>query len=103
MKERSIVVTQGNINNNHLYLRNVLPMFPSGCIGGSNRKEQASQLITLYLQGADTVQCDIDGKKKIFRDRKAIRQFLGNNDIAALDEVLIRKIGLYEYQISKIQ
>ena len=100
--EGEVVVTQGNLNNNHIYVRNVVQLFPPECIGGANRREQASQLITLHLDKVEPVKCDIDGKKKIFRERRAIGQFLKLNSVVANDKVLIKKVGQYEYQISKV-
>ncbi|UYM14897.1 ASCH domain-containing protein [Endozoicomonas euniceicola] len=103
LDEGEVVVTQGNINNNHIYVRNVVQLFPPECIGGANRREQASQLFTLYLDKVEEpVKSDIDGKKKIFRERRAIGQFLKLNGVVANDKVQIKKVGQYEYQVSKV-
>ncbi|MET4693616.1 hypothetical protein [Endozoicomonas lisbonensis] len=99
--EGEVVITQGNLNNNHIYVRNVVELFPPECFGGSNRRELASQLITLHLDKAETVKCDIDGTKKIFRDRRAIGQFLKLNNFVANDKVLIKRIADLEYELSK--
>ncbi|TDE33257.1 hypothetical protein E1B25_21410 [Antarcticimicrobium sediminis] len=58
------VLTQGNLNNNHFYLREFIGAFPSGVIGGGNRASAAPCTLTINWTGSGTVTTDIDGSKK---------------------------------------
>jgi len=54
-----IEITQGNIDNNHIYLRSFFDRFPEDAVGGSNRHEKAArnasrlQPSELFFKGFD--------------------------------------------------
>ncbi len=68
-------ITQGNIDNNHIYLRSFFERFPADAIGGSNRASAAQREIAVDWGGATVVMTDLDGQKKFFRKRAWIREF----------------------------
>ena len=45
MRVGVIKLTQGNINNNHLYLKEIMPIFPASAVGGSNESERQGKRI----------------------------------------------------------
>jgi DNA polymerase-3 subunit epsilon len=46
-------ITEGNIRNNHIYLRSFFKKFPSDTIGGSNSESAAMREVMLYWGGVD--------------------------------------------------
>jgi hypothetical protein len=36
---RFLTITEGNLNNNHLYLSGLMDMFPDDVVGGPNRMQ----------------------------------------------------------------
>jgi ASC-1-like (ASCH) protein len=64
----SIPITEGNLRNASLYVTTVLDRFPSWCLGGPNRSEQARP-VTLVLRDGPVVETDIVLKRKLFRAR----------------------------------
>jgi hypothetical protein len=94
------VLTPGNINNNHFYLRDVWTVFPDDCIGGSNMATAAVRSVTISW-GADLAETtDVDGQKKLFRKRGWVREFFNQNDAQAGDQVSIHMKNPYEYMVS---
>lgn len=93
-------LTEGNIKNNHFYLRGHVHRFPDDLIGGSNRHEKATKQASIdWGGGADTLT-DIDGEKLFFRGRGWIRQFFELTGAEAGDWVLVEETGSYRYKIS---
>src|SRR6185312_9644648 len=64
-----IELTQGNLNNEDLYLTTIMGLFPSNSVGGSPEAERAAQLLEIHSGIGDPVLTDIAGDKKIFRKR----------------------------------
>lgn len=92
MKKARIVLTKGNINNNHFYLTSCLALFPATSIGGKNATEQAEQMLTIRPTSGEDVLTDIDGTKNIFRKRawvgKMFKDFEAKaGDIVQIDEL----------------
>ncbi len=94
-----LTVTGGNIRNNHIYLP--LEFFPQDAIGGSNRSEVAARTISVTFSSGDTVQTDIDGTKRILRERGAVGDFFGRAGVREGDSIRITNTGPYCYEISK--
>lgn len=57
MKYVKIELTQGNINNDHLYLSSVIEFFPGTAIGGSNIDSQAATLLEVHSGIEEAVRC----------------------------------------------
>ncbi|MFC2970188.1 exonuclease domain-containing protein [Acidimangrovimonas pyrenivorans] len=95
-------VTQGNLDNSHIYLREFFEKFPADAIGGSNRAEAAPREISVDWGGETVVVTDLDGKKKFFRKRGWVRSFFERNGVAAGDQVAIDEVAPYRYRISRV-
>jgi hypothetical protein len=97
---RYLTVTQGNLNNNHLYLTKALDLFPSDVIGGCNAGRAASRCVRVHW-GGGVVETDIDRSKNIFRKRAWLGKFFRANGVRAGDQVLLERLEPYVYRLSK--
>lgn len=93
-------VTQGNIDNNHIYLRSFFEKFPADAIGGSNRASAAQREIAVDWGGDTVVMTDLDGAKKFFRKRGWIREFFTRHGVRAGDVVTVEEIAPYSYRVA---
>ena len=65
-----IRLTQGNLNNNHVYLRGHLGFFSTDTIGAANARDGQGTLLTVRFAGLpEAVETDIAGGKHLFRRR----------------------------------
>jgi hypothetical protein len=103
MKGRLLVqtgLTEGNIKNNHFYLRGHLDRFPSDLIGGSNKDAKAPKEAAIDWGGPNLTTTDIDGEKQFFRMRGWIRKFFESTNAHPGDWVLVEETAPYRYKIS---
>ena len=84
-------LTEGNIRNNHIYLRNLLSHFPSSSIGGSNAATASPDLLTVTFIPGSTVRTDIDGDKLFLRARKQVGEFFALSGAQPGDRVVIER------------
>lgn len=96
----TIVLTQGNINNGHFYLRTAASLLPEDCIGGSNRTQMGKAVTVRFSPGA-TTQSDVDGAKMIFRCRAEVRDFFERSNCVAGDSILIERLNKREFRVSR--
>ena len=96
------IITQGNIDNNHIYLREFIEKFPQDAIGGSNRRMAAPREITIAWGGDTDVLTDLDGQKKFFRKRGWIRGFFEMYGAVAGDMVSIEQTAPYRFRATLI-
>ena len=94
-----IPLSEGNIRNNHFYLRSALDRFPADVIGGSNKTQMAMRTVVIDWGGAAPAQTDIDGQKKFFRSRGWIRSFFEANQAQPGDRVRLEQTGPYTYRV----
>jgi hypothetical protein len=94
-----VVVTQGNINNDHLYLSDVMDIFPKDAIGGGSIDEQAPRLLEVHSGIGYALLTDIAGDKKIFRKRAWVKEFFSVHCISAGDAIAIENTGGYRFHI----
>ena len=92
-------ITQGNIDNDHIYLRTFFDKFPADAIGGSNRASAAQREISVDWGGGTVVMTDLDGAKRFFRKRGWIREFFARQGAQAGDMVMVEEIGPYRYRV----
>ncbi len=97
---RYLTVTQGNIDNNHLYLTELLDMFPEDVLGGSDESGAASHTVRVQW-GSEVVETDIDRTKNIFRKRGWVARFFDEGRIQAGDRILLEQLEPYLYRVSK--
>ena len=93
------VHTQGNIDHNHIYLREFFDRFPKDVIGGSNKRQSAGREITISWEGGAQVATDLDGTKKLFRARGWIGSFFKHNGARAGDRVVVEEATPYRYRV----
>jgi hypothetical protein len=101
MQHGRIELTQGNINSNHFYLRDVRSLFPADAFGGANAAHKAHEL-TIDWGGSEPAVTDIDTKKMIFRRRGWVREFFIAHRLAAGDSIGIEKVSDYSYRLFPI-
>jgi len=96
-----IPLTQGNINNNHVYLARHLDFFPADAIGGHNKQAGRGTPLKLNFEGFTGAEStDIDPKHKFFRLRgRAWQDFFERHGLRAGDKVAIERISAYEYRV----
>lgn len=94
-----VIITDGNIANNHIYLRSFFDRFPADAIGGSNKASAARRELTIDWGGPEPVVTDLDGSKKFFRARGWIGAFYKLNRAAAGDRVVVEQTAPYRYQV----
>lgn len=99
MKYVKIELTQGNINNDHLYLSSVIEFFPEAAIGGSNIDSQADTLLEVHSGIEEAVLTDIAGDKNIFRKRSWVKEFFRVHGLKAGDCVIIEHTDTNRYHI----
>ncbi|NHN89461.1 3'-5' exonuclease [Acetobacter conturbans] len=92
-------LTQGNIDNNHIYLNSFFDKFPADVIGGSNRASAALREIAVDWGDDAVVTTDLDGTKRFFRKRGWIRKFFEQESAQAGDIVVIEEIEPYRYRV----
>lgn len=95
-----VEITDGNISNNHIYLRSFFDCFPSDAIGGSNKSMRAKRDLTIDWGGAEPAKTDLDGQKKFFRARGWIGAFYRLHRAQAGDRVVVEEIAAYRYRVS---
>jgi hypothetical protein len=93
-------LTEGNIKNNHFYLRGYVHRFPSDLLGGSNKNTKASKEAVIDWGGPSPAITDIDGEKQLFRGRGWTKQFFGMTGACPGDWVLVEETGPYRYRVS---
>jgi ASCH domain len=96
-----ITVTQGNINWNHLYVRQALSLLPQDCIGGHN-ETMPGKPITLHLEGVGQVETDVDGRKMFFRRRSQVGRFFAQAGVSAGDTVRLTRLSEREFHAAKL-
>jgi len=99
---RVVELTQGDLNNNHLYLSDVIDLFPSESIGGPNESEHGAQL-EIHCGIAEPVFTDIAGDKKIFRKRSWVGEFFQSHALYAGSRVIIERTGANRYHIYPVR
>ena len=92
-------ITQGNIDNNHIYLSSFFDSFPSEVVGGSNAASAALQQVVVDWGGVSPAITDLDGTKKFFRKRAWIRQFFELNRVVAGSAISIEQTSKYHYRV----
>lgn len=88
-------ITDGNIRNNHFYIKKFLHNFPASLING--RQAQPPVLATLVSHGMAAAQTDICPRHRFFRDRAWTRRFFELNGAKAGDQIVVRERGPFHY------
>lgn len=99
MAHVTIKLTQGNINNDHLYLSKVIDFFPHSAIGGANSNDLATKSLEIHCGVCEPVLTDIAGDKKIFRKRSWVKEFFKAHRLKAGDSVVIEHTEGSRYHV----
>lgn len=95
-----IVVSEGNLKNSYINLRDSIDIFPTETFGGSNKSTASDVKIWVEWGGATPTLTDIDGSKKMFRKRDWVREFFDRNLVRVGDIVAIERTGDLQYRVS---
>ena len=94
-----VELTAGQIDNNHVSVRQIRDFFPADSIGSSNRHKGLGKMLRLHVRGfAKPIETDIAGDKGIFRTR-CWGQFFRTHDLKPGDCIIIEKLAEYEYKM----
>lgn len=93
-------LTEGNIKNNHIYLREFFDAFPEDVVGGSNIAAAAQHTISIEWGEGNFAVTDLDGKKKFFRKRGWVRELFAQTEAVAGDTVLVEMVRPYSYRVT---
>ncbi|WP_207183157.1 hypothetical protein [Methylobacterium indicum] len=103
-------LSQGNIRNNHFYLRSILDFFPPDGIGGSDETQRAARPVTVRYQPGTTVETDIAGENRansekrsshyFFRNRSPIKDFFARSGAQEGDTLVIRRENSHSYTVT---
>ena len=94
-----IELTQGNLNNDHLYLTAIYDLFPDAAKGGSSDTDPGSLLLEVHSGIGEPVHTDIAGDKKIFRKRAWVGEFFRVHRLSAGDKVVVEKTGPARFHV----
>lgn len=99
MRYGIIELTQGNLNNDHLYLTSIMELFPAASVGGSSEADQAPQLLEVHSGSGTPVITDIAGDKKIFRKRAWVGEFFATHQLKVGDSIIVERTGAFRYHV----
>jgi hypothetical protein len=95
-----IGLTQGNLNNSHVYLRQHLSFFPADAIGAADARDGQGVPLTVHFAGlSEPAETDIAGGKDIFRSRGPWRKFFAHHALRPGDTVIIERLSAHEYRV----
>ena len=95
-----IEVTQGNIDNSHIYLRSALALVPEDAIGGTNAASPGKQIAVTFVPGS-SVKTDLPADKLFLRCRSEVGEFFRRANVTDGDFVLFIKRGAREFEVRK--
>lgn len=93
-------LTEGNLKNNHIYLREFFDAFPKDAVGGSNIAAAAQKTISVEWGEGCVAMTDLDGTKKLFRKRGWVREFFARTGAVVGDTVLVDRSGAMVPRVS---
>lgn len=100
-----LTLTQGNLNNSHVYLSGHLGFFPEDAIGATNKQGNQGRSLALHFEGlSGTAETDIVPDHKIFRVRDwHWHEFFERHSLRAGDKVAIERMSAYEYRVTPLR
>lgn len=101
---KKVTVNEANLRNNHIYLTEILSIFPEECIGGKNSETKGTELkITYKIDDKEKFFItDIAGDKKILRKRgktTGTGMLLADLNVKAGDKLIFKKIDDFHFEI----
>ncbi|HWG42360.1 MAG TPA: hypothetical protein VN688_06190 [Gemmataceae bacterium] len=101
LASRYLTITQGNLDNSHIYLTEVMDLFPDDVFGGHDEAHAAPRRVQI-LWGDEAVDTDIVREKHIFRRRGWVSRFFEANRIGAGDQVMLEQLEPYVYRVKRV-
>lgn len=95
-----IEITQGNIDNSHIYLRSALALVPEDAIGGTNAAAPGKPITVTFMPGS-TVKTDLPEDKLFLRCRAEVGEFFRRSKISDGDFVLFVRRSAREFEVRK--
>lgn len=92
-------LTQGNIDNGHIYVTPFRDRLPSDVFGRSSKEEPASRSIRLEF-GSLVCGTDIPEGRNFFRDRSFSAELFKQARAAAGDTIILEEVTPYHYRIA---
>ncbi|KPQ26469.1 MAG: hypothetical protein HLUCCO06_16275 [Halomonas sp. HL-93] len=96
-------LTQGNLKNNHFYLRKFLTAFPETAIDASKQVNGSGQMLTVEWGHGISSKTDICGRHKFFRDRSSTRAFFERAGACSGDIVEVTRIAPGHYRVALLR
>ena len=96
-----VTLTQGNLNNRHIYLARHLTFFPDDAIGTGNKQGGRGRPLIVQFDGLDSeMETDITPDHKTFRTRDwHWQEFFRRHNLRAGDKVAIIRTAERRYRI----
>ncbi len=95
----SVELTQGNLNNHHVYLRRIQDQFPADALGGRTRAD-AGRPIHLHFSDGASVETDIVGHSGLLRARGLWRRWFAAQQAQPGDRVCFLPLGGRNYRVT---
>lgn len=96
-----VQITQGNLTNDHFYLRSFLHHFPALLIGGRDHPNPVLALVE--ADGVPSAMTDICPRHRFFRNRAWTRRFFANHDATPGDFVRVSQIAPLHYRVTVLK
>jgi hypothetical protein len=104
MTFESMPLTQGNLDNNHIYITPFRDQLPPDVIGGSNRQSPAARLMRLEFEGrhVDTYipTTEAGTPRSFFQARSFVRELFERTGAEPGDSVLFDQVSAYHLRVS---
>jgi hypothetical protein len=99
MTVATILLTKGNLNDNHFYLKSCMNMFPPVAIGGKNETEQATLKLKVRPAFAEEMMTDVDCTKNIFRTPGWVGKLFKVSEAKVGDAEQIMKLSEFVFDV----
>lgn len=107
-RKRLLLVTPGNLRQNHLYVRGHYDFFPADCIGPARKaRNGADRHIAIFLDGLnETIETDIGADPKtgkpraFFRGRTWVRRFFQHHQVNPGDQLSLERLDARRYRLT---
>lgn len=97
----SVELTQGNINNSHVYVRRIQSLFPDDSLGGRT-KQHAGRPIRLLFRSGEVVETDIVKHTGLIRARGPWRALFKDHGAQAGDRVAFLPAGRRRFRVDLV-
>ena len=102
MQTKLITLTKGSVKNTYLSTSLLNNMLHADVIGGRNQTRVAAKQLSVDYGGGLISQTDVDGTKKILRDRKSVSAFMKRHRMQAGNQICITQTGPYALRVDPV-